>query len=321
MLNPRMHPMFILRYENLDKRVRIFHINVPSIFLSSCDIIFVVGDFIMGEYTCTLPQKVYYDNELPILTRPSFRKRFHEYFNASICTAVVLEAELLVLSFITGIEDIAAFNDFHVFTSNHTGNTILLGVGASGIASSFTALPYVGISFSMFILGCWIFGRLGNSVGCRKRWWMIATNVFQTVLVFAAAGLRSWGTFSETLQGYQLPPTATSLGVLVLLAISSGAQVAMARSLQVVEITTANATSVYVDLFMDRNLFRLHNRARNRRALFVLSLSAGSCAGAFAYRNVGAANTLLITALGKVAVTLAMFYNKGFAYEERKGKL
>ena len=274
----------------------------------------------MGDYTYSLPPGPPYDHEVRILEQQTYRKRLSAYLKGSVQIDFLLKAELLALSFLTGIEDVSTFIDFHAFTSNHTGNTILIGIGASRIDFKFTDLSYIGISLPMFILGGWILGRIGNSVGPRRRWWLIVTNILQTVLVFGAAGLRSWGTFRErSLESVQIPPNASSLLVMVLLAISSGGQVAMARSLQIAEITTANATTVYVDLFMDRNLFKRRNRARNRRIFFVLSLMVGSCVGAIAYTNVGSANTLLITAFGKAVVTVSLLFNRAAGEKEREG--
>jgi hypothetical protein len=59
----------------------------------------------------------------------------------------------------------------------------------------------------------------------------------------------------------------------------------MVRAMKVTDIITANATSAYVDIFIEVNLFKFHNRARNRRFLFSLSLCAGSFASVFAYRR------------------------------------
>lgn len=60
----------------------------------------------------------------------------------------------------------------------------------------------------------------------------------------------------------------------------------------------------------------LHNRARNRRVLFLLMLFAGSFAGAFAYAKVGAAFALLVSALGKAIVCGMLLFNKGEEEEE-----
>jgi len=84
------------------------------------------------------------------------------------------------------------------------------------------------------------------------------------------------------------------------------------------EITTANATSVYVDTFIDPNLYKPQNRARNRRLLFLLSLVGGSFAGAEAYKRYGSAYTLLISAVAKTFVTAGFFFNREEAEEDNE---
>jgi len=64
--------------------------------------------------------------------------------------------------------------------------------------------------------------------------------------------------------------------IIVRLAFSSSGQVAIVRSLQITDIPTANATSAYVDTFIDVDLYKLHNRSRTRRFLFLVSLCASS---------------------------------------------
>ncbi|KAL3417439.1 duf1275 domain protein [Phlyctema vagabunda] len=156
----------------------------------------------------------------------------------------------------------------------------------------------------MFVLGGFISGQLGNYVGPRKRWWLILTSVFQTALVFAAAGIQYSGPTPVEDTG----PMA--LAVLSLLALSSGAQVAMARGLQITEITTAMATAAYVDVFIDENMFAKRNRKRNRRIAFLLSLFAGSFAGACAYKAYGSAFALIVSGVGKTIVLISLILNK-----------
>ena len=217
---------------------------------------------------------------------------------------------MLALTFTTGIEDAVTFPDFHCFVSNQTGNTVLLSIAASGISKGFVSLPNIAISLSTFILGGWVLGQLGNFLGCRLRGWLILSNIVQTILVFAASGLQ----FRERHSDHSGPG---ALGVLALLALSAGGQVAMARSLRMTEITTANATSAYVDTFIDVNLYKFQNRSRNRRFLFLLSLCGGSFTGAFVYSKLGSAVTLLIAAGGKVLITVAFLFNREIDHKEQ----
>lgn len=226
------------------------------------------------------------------------------YLTASIDIDVLVEAELLILAFATGMQDATTFPDYHCFASNQTGNTVLLAVGAAGIAGALFSLHNIGVSLSLFVAGALIMGQIGNAVGGRRRVWLLVSNAVQTALVFAAAALQYRGGDVVEAEG------ATAMGVIALLAFSSGAQVAMARSVKVPEITTAMATAAWVDLLVDERLFAGQNRGRNRRALFLLALFAGSFAGAFAYRRVGSAFALLISGVGKGVVFVAFWFNR-----------
>jgi hypothetical protein len=59
--------------------------------------------------------------------------------------------------------------------------------------------------------------------------------------------MRSWVARSDT--------TSRAWIVTALLAFASGGQVAMARTVNVPEITTAMVTSAYIDLLVDHELF------------------------------------------------------------------
>src|SRR5277367_3835469 len=113
--------------------------------------------------------------------RLPLRTKLYEFFTTEVREDVLLEAELLILGFATGIGDATTYSEYRVFTANHTGNTILLAVGVTENASGNTPvnmipipLQLIVISLSMFVLGGWVTGQLGNLAGCRQRWWLIA---------------------------------------------------------------------------------------------------------------------------------------------------
>jgi uncharacterized membrane protein YoaK (UPF0700 family) len=258
------------------------------------------------QHPFDLPSKGYPPERQP------FRAQIRKYLTSSIREDVVLEAELLLLAFATGIQDATTFPDYHCFASNQTGNTVLLAVGITGIGGNVFGLSNIGVSLAMFILGSWLMGQIGNFFGCRRRWWLLTSSAVQTALVFVACGLQYRHGVADA--------DATALGVIALLAFSSGGQVAMAKSLQITEITTAMATAAYVDIFIDQRMFEWANRSRNRRVLFLLSLLLGSFAGAFVYSRSSSPFALLISATGKLVVTLALCFNKDIVEEELKDK-
>ncbi len=123
----------------------------------------------------------------------------------------------------------------------------------------------------------------------------------QTALTCGAAALQySHGT-NET--------APSAMGAIAMLAFSSGAQVACMRPMKRPEITTAMATAAWVDLVIDPQIFALRNHQRDRRALFLACLIAGSFAGAYMHKGIGSPSALMVSAAGKLLVTLALFFN------------
>lgn len=232
------------------------------------------------------------------------RKTFR--LTGEISNDLILDLELMALALATGIMDATTFSDYHVFVSNQTGNTALLAVGALGIGGSDVKLPNVGVSLGVFIAGGFVLGQIGNALGPRRRLWLIATNLFQTVLVGVATALR-WR--YATADG-----TPGALGVLALLAFASGGQIAVARKVNVPEITTAMVTSAYIDLIIDSRLIDQHNRPRNRRFFFICMLLLGSFIGAIADSFYGPELALLLSAVCKLGITMAFLTNAEASY-------
>jgi uncharacterized membrane protein YoaK (UPF0700 family) len=242
---------------------------------------------------------------------PSTKRGFRTFLNESIREDIFLEIQLLLLAFATGIQDATTYPDYFCFASNQTGNTVLLAIGVSGLAGGAFSFGNIGVSLSMFLTGGWVAGLFGNLFNPRRRAWLLVSSLVQTLMVWVAVILQ-----------YNLPVARTGTTaylVLSLLAFSSAAQVAMARSLKMTEITTAMATAAYVDLFIDPDLYKLHNRKRNRRAIFLTTLAAGSFAGAYCNKGVNSAFALMISAVLKTVAMLALFFNKPEnQFEEQK---
>ncbi len=187
---------------------------------------------------------------LPFGSRPSLRSRLREYLNDEVGEDILLEAEMLLLSFATGIGDATTYSEYRVFTANHTGNTLLIAVGiteqsagASSLGKLPIPLPLIAISLSMFIAGAWVTGQLGLRFGCRRRWWLLLNSFFQMLLVLTASMLQtrivgwnegpSGAAASEDVKAVCSGAVNISplpMLVVALLAFSAGGQVAVARS-------------------------------------------------------------------------------------------
>lgn len=222
---------------------------------------------------------------------------------------MLAEIELVLLTFCTGIQDATTFPDYHCFASNQTGNTVMLAISVAlpELSPRLFVTTNIGLSLGLFLAGGLLTGQLSHIIGPLSRPWLLLSNLVQTALIFAAAGLQS-GT------GVRLEGPQTD-AVIILLAFASGSQVVLSRSLAVTEISTAMATAAWVDLLIDPQLWGLRNRSRNRRVGFLVALVAGSFAGAFMYRRIGSAATLLVSAVGKLLVTTLFLFNESAGKE------
>lgn len=237
-----------------------------------------------------------------------FSFRLSQYFWSPIRVDTLVEIQLLLLTFSTGVQDAICFPDFLCFASNQTGNTVVLAVGLAGYSGDLFHLPNIGMSLAMFLAGAALTGQIGSFIGPRRRAWLLLTNLLQTAMVLAAAAMQlSHGVQASGPWG---------LGAIALLAFSSGAQVASARPMRIPEITTAMATAAWVDLVIDPKITTIRNRSRDRRALFLASLVAGSFAGAFMHSRIGSPLALIVSAIGKAMVTAAFLVNKRQPQEE-----
>lgn len=225
-----------------------------------------------------------------------------EYLSEEVAEDLLLEAQLVALTFAVGVTDAATFTDFHTFVSNQTGSTVFLAVGALGIVKDVINLNHVGLSLGGFLSGCLISGQMANRFGHKKRAWLITTNFFQTLMMYIAAALRRW--YVQTVKD----PRAYA--VIFLLAFGAGSQISMARSVNIAELPTGMITVGYTDFFNDPDILSVHNRRRNRRFCSVSSLLAGAFVGSIALKHEGPALSILLAAIVKTVVTLAFFLNK-----------
>ncbi|KAH7627298.1 hypothetical protein B0T09DRAFT_346630 [Sordaria sp. MPI-SDFR-AT-0083] len=228
--------------------------------------------------------------------------------------------QLVLLTFCIGLQDAVSFPDFHAFASNQTGNTVflMLAIALPQFNPSMFITANIGCSLGFFLGSAWLTGQLGHIIGPRRRLWLLVTNTIQTCLVFIAAALQFGSHHTNTpgkdlfesgsLDGWDAVTGTRTLICIALLASAAGSQVVLSRSLNMTEITTAMATAAWLDLVIDKNMFRSlkKNKGRNRRMAFLTALAVGSLCGAYIYREVGSAVVITISGGGK-AVVLGMF--------------
>jgi uncharacterized membrane protein YoaK (UPF0700 family) len=233
-------------------------------------------------------------NRQPLLSWNGFK----QYWLDDLRVNTFVEAQLLLLTFAIGIQDAISYPDFRCFVSNQTGNTVVLAVALAGQAGTLFDAANTGVSLGSFLAGAMFTGHLGNFVGKRRRAWQVAIALAQTFMVAGSAWI-------QYVHGTR-QSEAWARAALALLAFASGSQVAAARAFKFPEITTAMATAAWVDLLIDEDLFARRNRPRNRRALFLATLVAGSFAGAYARKAIGSPDAIMTSAAVVVVVVVAM---------------
>ncbi len=220
-------------------------------------------------------------------TKQTVRGPGHTYLSATL-RPNDLFYPLLLIAFITGLLDSTTYADFGVFASNQTGNTVVFSVGL--LKTKRVQFVDVAVSLSTFLVTVFVVGQLGNVFGTRKRWWILINSTMQTALTFLVAILLK--------EGVIVPENGdTNWVVLLLLAGSAGAQIAMAKQFHVPEVPTAMLTSPFADLLVDPRLFSpwKTNEKRNRRVLYIASIVAGTVVGAAIHKY---ANTYTAVFIG-----------------------
>ncbi|KAI1334755.1 hypothetical protein F5Y15DRAFT_420532 [Xylariaceae sp. FL0016] len=229
--------------------------------------------------------------------------RMWSHMQEPVRASSFVEFELVFLTFCTGIQDAISFPDYHCFASNQTGNTVflMLAIILPELNGEMFITANIGAALGFFLLAGWITGQISHIVGARRRSWLVCSNFFQSCLVFAAAAMQH--TYGTEIKG------TNAVIVIALLAFASGSQVIQSRSMKMTEISTAMATAAWVDLMIDPGIFKLNNRPRTRRVMFLFSLACGSLVGAGIYRSAGSAAAIFVSAVGKLIVTVMYLFN------------
>ncbi|KAL4779364.1 hypothetical protein BJX76DRAFT_341035 [Aspergillus varians] len=205
----------------------------------------------------------------------------------------------LVLCFVTGLCDSAAYNAWSCFLAMQTGNTIFLGLGASDLPQG---KPWGWLksltSIVAFFLGAFLFSLYGRHIGARKRITLVTSFIFQAILIIIAVALIEADLIPHTsaeaarLSGGKL---FLELIPIALLAFQSAGSMTAARGLGYNEIPTVVLTSVYFDVASDPKIVRevRSNVKRNRRVGSVVCLLIGAIVGGWLSRSSGGMESAL----------------------------
>lgn len=160
-----------------------------------------------------------------------------------------LEAQLLLMTIVTGALDAMTYTVYNVFASKQTGNTLFLALYAMRLPALDPGVELnVGVSIGVFICGAIFFGHVGHFSRQRRRIWLLVSNTFQALLVLAAAAIRYWASRDGTGPGGEYSAVYdlfvrrlmidTALGILAVLSFAESGQIANALNVSMPELNT-----------------------------------------------------------------------------------
>jgi uncharacterized membrane protein YoaK (UPF0700 family) len=218
-------------------------------------------------------------------------------------------ADLVLLGcyVVTGLLDSASTQVWGAFVSMQTGNTVYVGLGLASLVNPppVTRLWKSGISLLSFCIGSFFFARFHRYFSPKRRWVLIASFTVQMLLTIAAA----------TIVTVTPPPTNSDtvgwnvLVPLALVAFQSCGQAVTSRALKYNALTSVVLTSIYCDLFSDKDLFAFDNVERNRRAAAPTLLLVGAVTGGlFAHSSIGIMGALWLAAFLKFLMVISWVF-------------
>jgi uncharacterized membrane protein YoaK (UPF0700 family) len=178
---------------------------------------------------------------------------------------------LVVMTMVTGLVDAFSYLLLgHVFVANMTGNVVFLAFALAG-AQGFSISASL-VALAAFALGALAGGALRTRLGGHRARLLSATAAAQTVLLLAALIITAV-TASPGPPGYRY-------GLIVLLAVSLGAQNAAARTLAVPDLTTTVLTLTITGIAADASIAGGAGSRAGRRMIAVTAMLVGALVGA-----------------------------------------
>jgi uncharacterized membrane protein YoaK (UPF0700 family) len=206
-----------------------------------------------------------------------------------------LPAFLLALTVLAGIVDATSILRLgHVFVATITGNLVFIGLaaaGARGFAVGISALAVGG-----FIVGVLIGGRACQAA--RSHRGLAFRNVLRVKVLLASVV-----TLIAVLTGPNFAVGARD-AMVVLMATSMGAQLAVIRYLKVPDLLTVVLTMTITGALTERGSGRNDPRVL-RRGLALVAFAVGALSGALLILNVGVAAALSFGLAIIIAVAIA----------------
>lgn len=162
-----------------------------------------------------------------------------------------------------------------------------------------------GVSLLSFCTGSFLFARFHRFFSPKRRWVLCVSFAAQMLLTVAAAIIASTTSKNPSKDSVDW----NVLVPLALVAFQSCGQAVTSRALKYNALTSVVLTSIYCDLFSDKDLFAADNVERNRRGAAPLLLLVGAVAGGLmSETSVGIAGALWTAAGLKFLMVVMWFF-------------
>ena len=191
-----------------------------------------------------------------------------------------------------------------------TGNTVLMGLGASNARSS--KHPYRWAksltSLIFYLAGCLFFSKASRVLGQRRRSTLAMSFLLQAVIIIVSAAVVQDGVVEGRLDYITNDINWLQEIPIALLSFQAPGQVCGSRQLGFFETPTVVVTTMIYDFASDPDLFvgLTKNPVRNRRFMGFIAMLLGAVAGGWVTISMGQIHvTLWVAAAIKVSIALA----------------
>ena len=191
-----------------------------------------------------------------------------------------------------------------------TGNTVLLGLGASNARSS--KHPYRWAksltSLVFYLAGCLFFSKCSRVLGQQRRSTLTISFLFQALIIIISAAVVQGGVVEGRLDRITNDIEWLQEIPIALLSFQAPGQVCGSRQLGFFETPTVVVTTMIYDFASDPDLFVAlrKNPVRNRRFMGFIGMLLGAISGGWVTLAMGHIHvTLWVAAATKVSIALA----------------
>ncbi|GMK59828.1 hypothetical protein CspeluHIS016_0900450 [Cutaneotrichosporon spelunceum] len=208
----------------------------------------------------------------------------------------------LVLTLATSMLDVVCYAKYSTFSSNQTGNTVILATASLHLRTSPRKCILAATSLLAWLAGALVFGQVRKSRRNTRGWLLASSGVQMGVLLLYVVLISPAAPGAFGLDG------RLEWAAMATCAFQSGIQFVMATGVGVREINAATVTASYASLVADPLLFSAApQQGRDRRVVYLVTFWVGCILGLFFEQHLGAWIAALIVAAVKL-LSFAIIY-------------